>query len=272
MKQYKLIKKYPSLADDWEVGMIVGQGDRGSCGYYSPCHGKYSNKYVTTCEVHTYPEFWEEIIEKDYEILSLSDKRKQFPILNLINGCSPVTGILYSEINSHDWNIHSVKRLSDGEIYTIGDKVCYYSKNTKIKSIYFNEHKQLSFKVEGYEAPLTGVFMNNHPHFKKLKAEILFKTEDGVDIYEGDEYYFIVLNENLPTNFKIQKSICDWNNPKKPPLGAIQFSTKEKAEEYILMNKPLNLSIQDLINIQNKYDTLGDNLIEKVKEVLKAKL
>jgi len=64
MKQYKLKQKYPSLPSDWEVGMEVGQGDRGSCGDYSPIHGKYSNRYINACEVHNNSEFWEEVVEK----------------------------------------------------------------------------------------------------------------------------------------------------------------------------------------------------------------
>lgn len=69
LKEYKLIKKYPSLPKDWEVGMIVGLGDRPAL--YSPCHGKYSNKYLSDQEVENQTEYWEIFVEKDYEILSL---------------------------------------------------------------------------------------------------------------------------------------------------------------------------------------------------------
>ena len=45
MKQYKLIKWYPSLQKDWEVGMIVGLEDSIPTSF-SPCNRKYKDYYV----------------------------------------------------------------------------------------------------------------------------------------------------------------------------------------------------------------------------------
>lgn len=86
--------------------------------------------------------------------------------------------------------------------------------------------------------------IENNPEFWK-KVEKLFTTEDGIDIFEGDEYYFIVLNDILPNNWVIQRHRCDWNNQRKPALGKVQFSTKQKAEEYIYLNKP-RFSFKDM--------------------------
>src|SRR5690606_28549119 len=68
---YRLKKWYPSLPKDWEVGMEVGQDDRFKS-YYSPCNGKYKEFFVNFEQVEQNEEFWEEVVEKDYEILSLS--------------------------------------------------------------------------------------------------------------------------------------------------------------------------------------------------------
>ena len=50
-KRYKLIKKFPGSAP---VGTIIDLDDVA---------------FGITCNYTNYPEFWEEIVEKDYEIL-----------------------------------------------------------------------------------------------------------------------------------------------------------------------------------------------------------
>lgn len=67
MKKYKLLKWYPSLPRDWKIGMNVGMGDR-NWGY-SPTSSIEYDKCLDNKEVENNPEFWEEIIEKDYEII-----------------------------------------------------------------------------------------------------------------------------------------------------------------------------------------------------------
>ena len=134
MKEYKLIKKYPSLPINWEEGMLVGQGDRQN-GTYTPCNGKYEDEGRPFClplsEVWDNPEFWEEVVEKDYEILSIIGTNKH-PLPKTILYLKDVykkdfTGHLNDESNC--WQIHSVKRLSDGEVFTIGDTIKH---NTEI--------------------------------------------------------------------------------------------------------------------------------------------
>lgn len=61
-KQYKLLKLYPSLPFNWEVGMILGQGDRGSRGSYSPCNGKYTDWYIQQDDVEKNPDYFTEVL------------------------------------------------------------------------------------------------------------------------------------------------------------------------------------------------------------------
>ena len=78
-KKYKLKKKYPSLPKDWKEGMEVGQGDRGKHSWYSPCNGKYSDRMkLSIDEVENNPEYWEEVVEKNYEILSFINNNNNF--------------------------------------------------------------------------------------------------------------------------------------------------------------------------------------------------
>jgi hypothetical protein len=79
-------------------------------------------------------------------------------------------------------------------------------------------------------------------HFKLyIKQEVkpvIFITEDGVDIFEGNEVF--IVNKFFSLGFS--KGV-KYNNHKDNKF----FSTKEKAEEYIIMNKPC-LSYNDIIN------------------------
>ena len=224
-------------------------------------------------------KIWEEISEKIFEIVAfkqdsgIEDLWTYFPNKGWCRNVdgNPITvpyETLDSILNNHlnrgiKYFIYSVKRLSDGETFTVGDRVTYYGYKTNIKSIYYNEHNQLSFKVEGSVAPLTGVFSKKMHLSKDI---VLFTTEDNFSVYEGDKYYFIVLNENLHTNLIIQEHVCNWDNPKKPPLGAKQFYTKEAAEEWLLLNK-LCLSINDVKNADKK-----PLFFSSLKQIVKSRL
>ena len=87
----------------------------------------------------------------------------------------------------------------------------------------------------------------------KIKP-VLFKTEDGVDIFETTAVHWVVvtnksINKNVPY-YLYELKFCkahlklDLKNEYK------LFSTKEKAEEYIIMNKPC-LSINDIQKLKN---------------------
>ena len=146
-KKYKLLKWFPTLPRDWEVGMELGVGEYSSYGNYSPCNGKYLNHYITASIVKNNPEFFEEIIEK----------------------------------------------------------------------------------------------------------EVLFVTEDDKEIKTGGEYWYVVASDSaaIPWRWKALHDVANWTHEgmesKKPPLGYYQFSSEEKAQEWIVFNKPC-LSINDVLN------------------------
>lgn len=54
--------------------------------------------------IENYPEFWEEVVEKDYEILSM--KCNKSSLLHFNNVESSINFML-----KNDYSIHSVKRL-----------------------------------------------------------------------------------------------------------------------------------------------------------------
>jgi hypothetical protein len=221
-------------------------------------------------------EDWQEIIEKDYEILSLISTKKDKTIITYQNG-----GGIYSEdffpnvyksidhwvkcflSNNNPWQIYSVKRLSDGEVFTIGDKL----QPDKGEDGYL-----LLEKIDNNNANLWGHYINNSngldefgrtlKYVEKLKQP-LFTTEDGIDIFEGDYYYpveklYYFLHEKQTNNH------C--TNEEKFWI----FSTKEKAEEYIFYNKPC-LSLNDINNMETK-SKVSTFFMNDLEKLIKSKL
>ena len=106
MKKYKLIKEYPGSPT---VGTIlapkVDKELTNTNNFY--WGGSWFNP-------NDFSEFWEEVVEEDYEIVSYIKK-----------GSTTCTTTKRRGGENHEefWNIYSVKRLSDGEVFTIGDLI-----------------------------------------------------------------------------------------------------------------------------------------------------
>lgn len=253
MRKFKLIKEYPGSP---KLGSIYILDEQYAGEYY---RSGFNTLYKDRIE--SQPEFWEEVIEikKDYEILSFI-------------GIGWIDGHLFpKETNGHEFEryleeshknivkIHSIKRLSDGEVFTIGDK-CIQG---KIAQIQLDIVKGLWID---FENPSHGGYINISI-IQKAKIPILI-TEDGAEIFEGDKYYFVPINKKsgwsewkIVTDTAVKdKDHSDSNNWK-------DFSTKQAAEDYIMYNKPC-LSINE-INI-----TINSSLhgLSKLKELVKSKL
>src|SRR5690606_8522332 len=206
--KYKLKKWYPSLPKDWEVGMEVGQDDRFKS-YYSPCNGKYKEFFVNFEQVEQNEEFWEKVVPKEFEIL----KRQTYPCQGASNGGNYQV-------------IESVKRLSDGEVFTIGDKdrisKLQHDGSFTIDEFYFdcNNDKLLC------NGKCTG---NGHVSITKIEhcKKPLFTTEDGVEMFEGDTFYWYAqsINEIMKSTVKKGATETDSNRFKK-------FSNIESAQSY----------------------------------------
>lgn len=266
MKKFKLIKEYPGC--NCKLGNIVEE----------------SNDYDRDNNHYKYPEFWEEIIEKDYEILSF--KNNGILIEVSLHENDKITLKPHKDPDSLKWlldnefKIHSVKRLSDGEVFTVGDEI--YSYGT-VKSIIkidipINNSNDIGFYTtkpefnggSGYQY----LFKDKVQKVKKP----LFTTEDGVDIYEGDNYYNIWLEDfsEALKSYKINGPHSAFDLGKDGYSDRCKyFSNLKTAEEYIIMNKPC-LSLNDILNsnslalqkLKTNVLTMGI-LYDLVKEKLK---
>ena len=242
-KKYKLIKEYPNSPP-------LGYTTSESLGYRQA----------------KYPEFWEEVIEKDYEILSFKyqdriDIKRENGLFSLSTLPTINKKGSYKEesypLGNMGWQIHSIKRLADGEIFTVGDHIKGFTSGVSysLKSINLgqnNSHVLIFTLNPGLTLLLSQI----------VKHKPLFKTEDDVDIFEGDNYWFVNKKYDFLGAGTIMKGFTK-NNP-----DTFKFSTKEKAEEYILMNKPC-LSLNDVFNtvtwLDNSKKLLKDLVEDRIK-------
>lgn len=219
-------------------------------------------------------QFWEEII---FEIISFINSEEQIFVKNEI-------GIFKTERDNElndfgnwrtlkhifdvatDLKIYSVKRLYDNEIFSIGDKINFrglYGNNNAHK---YDTIKGFKFKQDGslgvkYHNGLVGI-----EKIQKYK-EVLFTTEDGVDIFEGDEVTWL---------FRDELKIAGTRKADKNMYTDLKyFSKKEKTEEYILLNKSC-LSLNDLLSVWGDKKDLniykGSPMFQKFKNLAKTKL
>ena len=119
--------------------------------------------------IENYPEFWEKIVEKDYKILSLARFCSIKPRITDVSNY----GDEYIEalLKCDKARVHSVKRVSDGEVFTISDKTNF----GLISNIIINNNS-LSFYFEqkscGYNLQTL------------IKLKPLFTTEQRSEIEE----------------------------------------------------------------------------------------
>ena len=101
-----------------------------------------------------------------------------------------------------------------------------------------------------------------------IKCDILFRTEDGVDIFEGVTIYGINNDWDVFSHFTdLQNKVKSWGIK---PI----FSTREKAEAYIIVNKPV-LSLKDVATIYkgiNKKTNHSSSQANQLKELVRNKI
>lgn len=115
-------------------------------------------------------------------------------------------------------------------------------------------------------------------------GEATLTTEDGVKIFEKDELYFVYNNFEktkyhnvIDEPFKVKKFKWAYDGCVPTDMRCYHwFSTKEAAEEYVLLNKPTELSIKEITPLigrcnETTYVDL-DCLTEKLKQLVKSKL
>ena len=224
--------------------------------YREPDKTSYTDDMITKSNHINVIE--DKVVEKDYEILSYTDG-----IGNIFTNINNPGGIL----ERCDFIIHSIKRLSDNEVFTIGDKLTdnFIIKEFEIKNnnllIWFQK-EHFSAYIKPTQSKWGNVQFDYINSLEKIKQSIL-TTEDNVELFEKDRYFICMKtldltsanNEGIITKFFKQNS------------NYLYFSTKEALDKHIIMNKP-SLSLNDIQN--NSNITVGGmkSLIYLVKQKL----
>lgn len=192
---------------------------------------------------------WEEVKEKSFEIISFSYEqfwgKGNYAILNNEGNYAILKGKSWSLkdllkdrvcVESGQVKIHSVKRFSDGEIFTVGDK----AKDGKYGTVDIID--RLSISNCGNSIYVATKGLNWGQHIEDIdKVVPLFKTEDGVDIFCGSTYYCVNTAPHLWSLF--EQTAKQRTNLNK---GVLAFSTKKLAEAYLLMYKP-SINLHDVL-------------------------
>ena len=278
MKKFKLIKNFCDSGLE-EGDIITFPKDSNITQFKSKEDSSYLE--FTLKEVEKYTENWEVIPE--YEIISLLSN--EGPEVNVILTYEGEYCVYRSDDNSVEGTltksycrnlkkvkIHSIKRLSDNVIFTLGDLICSDNLGIEIpcilKSIIENngkihmaadtpitdEETRQSLRYTGFGQNLDTIY----------KIDYLFMTEDGVPIFLGDDYWTYDYT-SLDKIYPVGRASCTHTGD---GAGRKYFSTKAKAFEYVLMNKSC-LSINDILSIAPK---LSQRLIDGLKTKVNEKI
>ena len=192
MKTFELIEEYPNSP---KLGTTVELiGGRADDKIYRELGNPKGAIYVN---VDRYPRCWRNT--ENFIILSFTNTSNDIFTLRddglhyYKTWKRGIHGI--SKKNLLNWDhikIHSVQRFSDGKVFTVGDSIIHegWLTGKVIKSI------ALDRKFLGGIGLLTSEGSTYAISIKDLfpvEKKPLFTTEDGVEIFEGDYWYYLVI-------------------------------------------------------------------------------
>jgi hypothetical protein len=214
---------------------------------------------------------WIEVKEepkKDYEILSVwFDKelpkvwKKQYYGRFKTDKGTAIADLdsLLTTYSVKSADIHSVKRLSDGEVFTIGDTIILINGH--------REHVIESFTLSSNDEIMINNYVNGLNFYKHAKKP-LFTTEDGKEVFEGDDYWYVRVEPVSESKTWVSRHCLHAMHSCGKNKSLKTFSTREAADEWIILNKQC-LSITDINNIGYfKYESA----LKAIKELVKSKL
>lgn len=185
--------------------------------------------------------------EKDYEILSISSKKDG------AGWTCDKTGFEYYLKNGYE--ICQVKRLPDGEIFTIGEIT---GGNNKIHEFKIEQDLRLTVVMQS--------FLTNIQSLTKLKEPIaLFTTEDGVEIHRGDSYVKV----NNYSDYSVVTGFVAEDN--QDNYKGLKFSTEEKAKNWVSLNKVL-FSAKEIFSVSAKYGFSIVAFENDIQDLVKQKI
>lgn len=207
-KRYKLIKEYPRSPElDTIIEFNSGWGETQAWIEERPEEAK---------------EYWEEVVEKSYQVLKMKN----------------TSGMIYTVKEGEDLKfelihhtIHSVKRLSDGEIFTVEDDFAFNGLRGPNSRFPFDKIRGFTFRQSG---ELAVKYSNGIVDINKIHHFVppFLLSHDGVILNQGDEYYTVFDIDHSDSKCKIYGpfELDVLNNVFSNKCKF--FASKEKANEY----------------------------------------
>ena len=257
-KRYKCVKKYP---DGPKVGTIVKFHERVFPEYFDEILGiRYTQNVIETNK-----EYWQEVklevpigtkfqhcstkriytidsIEENMVKITWTTGGSYYTFKEVNDYFRNSTWIIYKEKEfeilhlEFSGKILSVKRVIDGAIFHLKDLIKL--KDGELKGILGFRINNTFCQVE-LSSRYCLDYLANLDEIQPYKQPLFF-DKLGNEVFEGDTYYFIVDNDRaiIPNAWEVREHIVDWNNPKKPMLGKVQFKYKKDADKWLIDNKP----------------------------------
>lgn len=260
MAKYKLIKEYPGSP---KIGTVL---ESTTDGFYQ--QKDVGNTHLRRESVENHSDFWQKETELEFEILTIQTNT----IFGVTDSKADIDAFLASKYPHY--KIHSIKRLSDGQVFTVGDSVLFEG---QLMGIYKATLLEIGYEiVPGDKRTRKLTFINDNKSIGKwwtldkisLHKKLIFVSEDNVEIFVGDKINS-VYKQTLQLN-------CGNNTTGTigfgftPSKGYLYFSTTSAAEEYILMNKPC-LSIKDVMDVTFEAWDEKRKALKDLKELVKKR-
>jgi len=248
MKQFKLIKKFPASP---ELGTIVTKQKNG---HYIYVNDLNDASLYWDREIEGYPEFWEEVKEKEYTILSFINSSGD--LFNIDeNGdyryktwSKNITSLSLKDMLAYNNKIHSVHREKDGEIFTLGDNLVYGNDAMPIKKFSIIHSDEIALHFGDGMIALA-------PARKAPPRKPILITEDKVEIFDAKVCF------GVSQGFKIYEEYINKNIAESWLQGKKLFSTEKAAQEYIKWSKPM-YSLNDISSSGVSSDSIRDIIYE----------
>ena len=163
-------------------------------------------------------------------------------------------GLNYTGTVEQDIKLLAALKAEDNRVWTTmhGKQILFKDVTQQHWSnifYYHLEHDSIKYRTLAIKQ-LIMRFKGGLLPYKEYKP-ILFKTQDGVDVYKGDTIY-VVGSQFFTVNS------CTRNETFK---NEVYFAKKENALEYAMGNKPM-FSLQDVINNVKTTSTIADFLLK----------
>lgn len=197
--------------------------------------------------------------QKDYQILSFTNKSSITYLYNEQDGKYGNIALLpYFLKRTHAYAINSVKRVSDGVVFNVGDIITSSTTNgARISAIYV-EDGLLKIR-HGYAEASS---RPNGGFFTMQKKDNSFKTADGYKVEYGSTVHILNIN-----TLRYNTNVCA---KRDVPANYLYFKSEARLKSYIKYNTP-SLSLREMFKMIN--DAPNPNaLIKKMKITAKKNL